>query len=281
MVNRLFYQGRLTVLTDPAAPGRIALPGPALRWRQAPGHAVRGPSGRSWRNDAEANEVDAVLDELIEELPDTATIGVVTPYRGQAELIAERAGRFGERVKVGTAHKFQGGERDVMVFSLVAGRNEAPGRFNWIDQQPELWNVAITRARSRLVVIGDADLWRERGGVGAELLDASTSAAGVMQSVRHGLADDLADRFYDVLNRCGGEDVRLATTVDGHAVDGLLPDGRAVLVDDGSAAGRPGTQLKRTLTRGHLLDAIRVPAWALFGPRADELLEKERPADRQ
>ncbi|OLL71351.1 DNA helicase [Pseudonocardia sp. Ae168_Ps1] len=277
VVNRLFYKGRLTVFTDPAAPGRVRLPGPALRWRDVAGHAVRGPSGRSWRNDAEATEIDAVLGELIRDLPDTATIGVVTPYRAQAELVTELAGQFGDRVQVGTAHKFQGGERDVMVLSLVAGRNEAPRRFDWIDQQPELWNVAITRARSRLVVVGDADLWRDRGGVGAELLDAASAAADAVPPVHHELDDDLADRLYEVLEQVGSSEVRLRATVDGHPVDGLLSDGRAVLVDDSGAAAQPGARLKRTLTRSRLSEAIRIPAWTLYGPRALELIERGKP----
>jgi hypothetical protein len=35
-------------------------------------------------------------------------------------------------------HRFQGGERDVVVLSLVAARNERPHVFDWADQQPEL-----------------------------------------------------------------------------------------------------------------------------------------------
>jgi hypothetical protein len=105
-----------------------------------------------------------------------ATTGVVTApvRRDQAE-----AARDSERVRVGTAHASQGGERDVIVPSLVAGSNQPPRTFDWADHQPELWNVAITRTRSALVVVGDQDVWGERGRVGGELLRTITAGGGL------------------------------------------------------------------------------------------------------
>lgn len=272
VVNRLFYQGRLTVLTDPAAANRIASTGAAVRWRQVTGRATRGPSGGSWRNEAEAAEVMTVLTELVDGLPGSATIGVVTPYKAQAALIAARCTRFAGRVRVGTAHSFQGGECDAMVFSLVAASNEAPRRFDWIDQRPELWNVAITRARSQLVVVGDAELWGERGGVGAELLDASRTSTTSAGSVRLGLDDDLADRLYGVLTTVAGQGVRIGATVNGHTVDGLLPDGRAVLVGPSTTTSANGAHLRRVLARSRLTHAVRLPAWTLYSDQAADLI---------
>jgi len=106
-----------------------------------------------------------VIHGVLENLPPQATIGVVTPYRAQSDEIEARLGDSHDRVRVGTAHKFQGGERDVVVLSLVAARNERPHVFDWADQQPELWNVAITRARSKLIIVGDEWVWAERGGI--------------------------------------------------------------------------------------------------------------------
>ncbi|MFD0333886.1 AAA domain-containing protein [Streptomyces erythrogriseus] len=55
---------------------------------------------------------------LLEELPDEATIGVVTPFTPQADELRAQLRQYGrQRVRVGTVHTFQGGERDVMVFS--------------------------------------------------------------------------------------------------------------------------------------------------------------------
>jgi superfamily I DNA and/or RNA helicase len=43
-------------------------------------------------------------------------------------------------------HRFQGGERDIMLISPVGGNGIAQSTRNWLVSQADLWNVAITRA---------------------------------------------------------------------------------------------------------------------------------------
>ena len=89
-----------------------------------------------------------------------ARIIIVCPYRPHArlvELILRSEGLSGE-VVAGTAHSFQGNEADVVIFDLV---NDEP---HWKvrlftpsddDEAKRLLNVAVTRARRRLIVVGD------------------------------------------------------------------------------------------------------------------------------
>lgn len=155
--NDHFYGSRLEVLTDESK----GLPGPEVQWIDVRGRFARGPRGRSVFNEPEAQAVVEVLVDLVqEELPDETTIGVVTPYRAQAEAIRERVMRaapeLAERLTVASAHRFQGDERDVMVFSpAVSG--EMPEYHLSFAANPNLVNVAITRARWRLVVVGDRE----------------------------------------------------------------------------------------------------------------------------
>ena len=53
-----------------------------------------------------------------------------------------------------TAHRFQGDERDIMIFSPVIGRGIPKGSIGFLSKTPNLFNVAITRARSCLIVVG-------------------------------------------------------------------------------------------------------------------------------
>ena len=56
---------------------------------------------------------------------------------------------------VDTVHKFQGDERDVMVFSPVLSQGMPLGSILFLKNNGNLFNVAITRARAQLIVVGD------------------------------------------------------------------------------------------------------------------------------
>lgn len=58
---------------------------------------------------------------------------------------------------VDTVHKFQGDERDVIIFSSVISQNTPLGAIIFLKNTGNLFNVAITRARSILTVVGDKD----------------------------------------------------------------------------------------------------------------------------
>jgi len=86
-------------------------------------------------------------------------IGVVSPFRPQAEAIeaallaafpVEQIVALG--LRVGTVHAFQGSEADVVVASLGLVSADAAGRRRFVAD-PHLFNVLITRARERLIVV--------------------------------------------------------------------------------------------------------------------------------
>ena len=85
------------------------------------------------------------------------TIGIVTPFVDQAKRIESRipAGLRG-RIVADTVHRFQGDEKDVMIYSLVVTGNSPDSKIKWIDYKvPNLVNVAVTRAKYLLVIVGN------------------------------------------------------------------------------------------------------------------------------
>jgi len=103
---------------------------------------------------------------------------VVSPYRAHTallRLLLEEEGLLDE-VLPGTVHSFQGSEADVVIFDLV---NDEPhwrvGMFNPANDEntKRLLNVALTRARRRLIVVGDFDYiakLAKKAFLGAELI---------------------------------------------------------------------------------------------------------------
>ncbi len=93
---------------------------------------------------------------------DKARIMVGCPYRPHARLLSLllREQKLNGEVVAGTAHAFQGSEAPVVIFDLVSDEPHwRVGMFNpqFDDTSRRLLNVALTRARRRLVVVGDFD----------------------------------------------------------------------------------------------------------------------------
>ncbi|MFI1864538.1 caspase, EACC1-associated type [Streptomyces jumonjinensis] len=311
VVNGYCYAGRLQVLTDvrtqaPALdPMGVVAPAPVLGWIDVPdGDSARGGDGRSWRNAAEAETVRRTVNELLTRLPEHATVGVVTPFRAQKEALA-RVWADDERVRVGTVHAFQGGQRDVMVLSPVATDNTPPRTTHWAASQVNLWNVAVTRAKSQLLTVGSHAFWRGQAGLPALLAERSV----VLGERAHGVPDpyrgsgtavprhreELADRLQQYLGSRGITALERAATVGGHPVDLLFTvDGEntAVLIDVGPQHGQdPARHMRLTHARGDLLvglpsggagadtcpvaRTVRVPAWRILtgGPVLESLFD--------
>jgi len=65
--------------------------------------------------------------------------------------------------RVGTVHTVQGREAEAVLFVLGAPAPQQAGARNWAGGRPNLLNVAVTRAKERLYVVGNRTLWREAG----------------------------------------------------------------------------------------------------------------------
>eukprot|EP01068_Selenidium_serpulae_P000007 Selendium_serpulae@DN10028_c0_g1_i1.p1 len=153
--------------------------------------------GKSWVNFVEAAVVQRLLRRLLEShtMPGSS-IGVITPYKAQAELIKTKlkngpqeeapcwkdrsksrgwsSSRLGwpndarlksssvfEGVQVSTVDAFQGGEREVIIMSCVRGAvtSDAPEFIS----DPFRVNVALSRARRHLVIITEDGLLKASG----------------------------------------------------------------------------------------------------------------------
>ncbi|MFI9384883.1 AAA domain-containing protein [Kutzneria sp. NPDC052558] len=261
IANRHFYGNQLTVFTDVRGLRRLPDRDAGVIWAQRPGRPVRGMRG-SWVNHDEARRVLAVVAKLRADLPPGSDIGVVTPYAAQAALL-KRHLRDQPDVLVGTVHTFQGGERDAMVFSLVASQDMPAGSRSWLNRQLNLWNVGITRAKSHLLVVGDQQLWQQERGLGGVLADAAEQA----KDRQPGGPDDELSRL--LFARLSGPSVtvELNTTVHGHRADAVVLGAeptRAVLLDRGSPDAFPARHLRRQHVRTDLIGGVRLPAWRLF-----------------
>lgn len=168
--NRMFYGGRLVAL---------GLEHQVEQWPDIrrvsfyPSEAE--PSGGSAKiNHSEARIVARlavdIYDRFSESFDENRTLGVIAPYRSQIALIKKELAKTGReklsRILVDTVERFQGSERDVIIYSFCVNQpyqlkylcNTIEEDGNTIDRK---LNVALTRARKQLLITGVSQLLKQ------------------------------------------------------------------------------------------------------------------------
>lgn len=122
------------------------------------------PESLSRYNQEEAKFMLSHLENLVESVKicpqeNSFTIGVIAPYKAQILLLSEMLSSFPslkeieEIITIDTIDAFQGRERDIIYISLV--RSNDKGEIGFLEDVRRI-NVAMTRARKKLVIIGDS-----------------------------------------------------------------------------------------------------------------------------
>jgi regulator of nonsense transcripts 1 len=116
------------------------------------------PDGTSRENPLEVSWVLKILEDLLEAGELTQKdIGIITPYAGQVRAIRNSMSEQLDDVEVRTVDGYQGREKEVIIFSCV--RSNPEKNVGFLSESRRL-NVALTRAKRGLIVIGDPDTLR-------------------------------------------------------------------------------------------------------------------------
>lgn len=162
--NSLYYDGQLT--SGVTAAERQPPEGEPLTFVpvESEESAASNSGGRS--NAAEAEVVETIARRLLTRVP-AGSIGVISPFRAQVALLRQKLAGTG--ITADTVERYQGGEREVVIISFVRARESG---FVFDDRR---LNVAMTRARRKLILVAHPELFRGTkfqgpgfGGNGAE-----------------------------------------------------------------------------------------------------------------
>ncbi|WP_141325074.1 AAA domain-containing protein [Myxococcus sp. AB025B] len=111
------------------------------------------PTTHSLFNTGEADLIEARVRALLGHGLDPRELAVITPYSAQAHRLRERLEPFAPDVEVDTVDAFQGREKDAILVSLT--RSNSEGQVGFLNDLRRM-NVALTRARRHLFVVGDS-----------------------------------------------------------------------------------------------------------------------------
>lgn len=137
----------------------------------------------------EADSVLAALSRItdVENGAFEGSVGVISPFRDQAQMIEDRiekefsvALREKHKLTSQTVHAFQGAERDCIILSLCGGDFLRTGTSAFLENDRRLFNVAVSRAKATLIVVGDFE-WAKNSSIEhirllAELSEGSARA---------------------------------------------------------------------------------------------------------
>lgn len=166
--------------------------------------AAQTPSGTSLKNETEATAIVELLKRFDEhqgfrqwvlEGPETSeAIGIVCMYGAQRDLLRRKVAAatlsqaMRRKIKVATVDGYQGKENIIVIVSLVRNNHDGPIglRGRTIAQgfmaRPNRINVALSRARDRLVIVGSIERWPD----GSPMADVSEMTLALESE---GLAD--------------------------------------------------------------------------------------------
>lgn len=167
--SRWFYHGRL--VAAPEVADRVLVPiDPPLVWIDTARlgyEEEKNPISTSILNKNEAIILVEVLKMYVAEmgmermLRERVDFGIISPYKSQVSLLRKMVRRSRDlkellpSIAIDTVDGFQGRERDVVLISMVRGNDE--GRIGFLNDLRRM-NVAITRARMKLIIIGDTSV---------------------------------------------------------------------------------------------------------------------------
>jgi hypothetical protein len=148
IVNALAYDNRMINHT----PARPTLALPESAWL----HVAAERSQGHWIAE-EGERLDQLLDELQADHLDPAQVFVIAPFRDVANKLSRyRTSHPG--ITAGTIHTAQGKEAEIVIL-VLGGDPRRSGDKRWAAAKPNLLNVAVSRAKRRLYVIGNHDSW--------------------------------------------------------------------------------------------------------------------------
>lgn len=141
--NQMFYDGQLVAMTKDNGESDVI-------------KVIRTGKGHYARDHVNQREIDVIREELRPLLENNASVGMITPYRHQAEEINRQL----HTDKASTVHKYQGRECDHIIMSMV------DCEVRDFSDDPNLMNVAISRAKNQLTVVTTENSIDERSHIG-------------------------------------------------------------------------------------------------------------------
>lgn len=142
--SQYFYNGALNT------PPHLADEGSHILFYDTAGTGYEEQSGNDGVSLLNQGELDSVIAIIDQQSLEPKKVAFISPYAGQVQQAKER---LPKEIRISTIDSFQGQEGDTIIISLV--RSNPDGTIGFLQDYRRM-NVALTRAKEKLIVIGDS-----------------------------------------------------------------------------------------------------------------------------
>lgn len=141
--NQKFYNNELVIMTEDDELNESLM-------------AIKTAEGNHRRNNYNQRQIDIIKEEILPTLDiPVEEIGIIAPYNEQVDEIRKQI----PNIDVATVHKFQGREKDIIILSTV------DDQIKDFTDDPYLLNVAVSRAKKRLIVVVSGNKQEKKGNI--------------------------------------------------------------------------------------------------------------------
>lgn len=173
--NQKFYNNELVIMTEDDNKGT------AIK-------AIKTVEGNHARDNYNQRQIDVIKEEVLPTLEvSNEDIGIIAPYNNQVNNIRKQI----PDVMADTVHKFQGREKDVIILSTV------DNQIKDFTDDPNLLNVAVSRAKKKLIVIVSGNEQEKKGNVTDLVSYIQYNGMEVVDSKVYSIFDYLYSQYKD------------------------------------------------------------------------------------
>ncbi|GGJ05148.1 AAA domain-containing protein [Paenibacillus hunanensis] len=195
--NRKYYKGDLVIFTS-----AVDKDEPLMLYKTAKGNHMRELTLVNNSGKYNQRELDVIEKEILSGIQNgTIThegIGFATPYRKQLE----KANQQFNTIENDTIHKYQGREKQIMILSTVLDRTRQSGYSMKFVNNPNMINVAVSRAQQRFILVTDDSAFHRYGNEVGDLMrymEYNTLGKSIIESELISIFDLLYTEYSNTL----------------------------------------------------------------------------------
>lgn len=187
---------------------------------------VRGVKNKNNENHSEANICVNIVNSLVKQFGEKykSKIGIIAPFKNQTNLLKKRIAN----IDIGTVHSFQGQEKEIIILSTVIDDTQKNSGIMFVGKKPNFLNVAFTRAKKQLIIIGNYEAYKNSNNYLKNAIDTIEKYGYIYSIYNTELSENISkiyvNQYLEIINGKKSSSVRYEEFFKEYISNGLIVD---------------------------------------------------------